>query len=107
MPIIGWVDTEDVIDEWADAPDGELLASYLDAAYEQCVEYLPPETDLDPETVPARWPKAQLMQARALYRAVAAGSGDQIGADGMTVTVFPMDWTVRNLLRPRRIGRVL
>lgn len=45
---------------------------------------------------------AQVLQARALYRSTMAGSGDQIGLDGQAVTVFPMDWTVKNLLRPKR-----
>lgn len=40
------------------------------------------------------------MQARALYRAGVAGSGENIGEDGFTVTVHPMDWTVKALLRP-------
>jgi hypothetical protein len=47
------------------------------------------------------------MQARAVYNSVKAGSGDQVGPDGLTVTVYPMDWNVKNLLRPRKVGRVL
>lgn len=57
--------------------------------------------------VPDRLVLAQVMQARALYRSALAGSGDGIGADGLSVTVFPMDWTVKNLLRPRHVGRVM
>lgn len=121
MAVIGWVSTTDLeaSGEWADAPeDPTMLASYLTAAYEQCRAYLPHRRDADGVLRPvepyetsepsyARCALAQLMQARALYRAALAGSGDQIGPDGLTVTVFPMDWTVKNLLRPKRVGRVL
>lgn len=119
MTRIGWVDPDGdaLTNDWADAPaDPDVLASYLLAAYDQCVEYLPHRT-CDGERVPvlpdlgsaaeARCRLAQIMQARAIYNSVVTGGGDQVGPDGMTVTVFPMDWTVRNLLRPRRVGRVL
>ena len=108
MATIGWVDPDEVGAFWADAPqDATVLASYLQAAYEQCVAYLPPELFPESGTIPQRWIQAQIMQARALHRSTVTGSGDQMGGDGYTVTVFPMDWTVKNLLRPKRIGRVL
>jgi len=118
MAIIGWVDTETVADDWADAPEDEaVLTSYLRAAHSQCVEYLPPVPqaftgELMPNydgsgQDPYRLRLAQILQARALWNSTHAGGGDQFGPDGLRVTVFPMDWTVRNLLRPRRIGRVL
>ena len=110
MTIVGWVDQETVQDYWADSVQLEdsALTSYLQASYEQCVEFLPPVAlKAYPETIPDRWKQAQIMQARALYRSAVAGSGDQVGMDGQGVTVFPMDWTVKNLLRPSRIGRVM
>ena len=107
----GWVDPEADLEDWADAPlDEATLARYLTAAHEQCLAFLPHDADEEPivpDTVPAGFVLAQIMQARALYRAVLSGSGDAIGPDGLSVTVFPMDWTVKNLLRPRRVGRVL
>lgn len=119
MTRIGWVNPEDeaLTTDWPDAPtDPDVLASYLNVAYHQCVEYLP-HRRCDGELVPvmpeqgsarqASCRLAQVMQARAIYNSVVAGAGDQVGPDGTTVTVFPMDWTVRNMLRPRRVGRVL
>lgn len=115
MAVIGWVNTETDLEDWADRPDDSTLTLYLNAAYEQCVDFLPhvrnTETGLDEPVIPAILPErfvlAQVMQARALYRSVLSGSDNAIGMDGMQVTVFPMDWTVKNLLRPRRVGRVL
>ena len=125
MALIGWVETTSDLEDWADAPvDEDVLARYMGAAHEQCVDFLPHITAsvTDPVTgevtdtfepvipapIPGRFVLAQIMQARALYRSMLAGSGDGIGADGLlSVTVFPMDWTVKNLLRPRTVGRVL
>lgn len=98
-----------------DEPDALAL---LTSALEQCQAYAPDvtaaagvsgaqitDTDTDGTVVeahaPESWRLAQALQARALYRSGIAGSGDQIGVDGLSVTVFPMDWTVKNLLRPR------
>jgi len=117
MALIGWVDpTTDLLQDWADAPENPAtLARYLRAAHVQCLDFLPHEIDpvagelgpTIPNPVPDTYVLAQIMQARALYRSMLAGSGDAIGADGLSVTVFPMDWTVKNLLRPRRVGRVM
>lgn len=109
MPVVGWVDTDEDLLKWPDgARDTEGIAPYLQAAHEQCLAFLPPvDVEPLPDPIPGRFVLAQLLQARALYRSAIAGSNDQIGPDGMSVTVFPMDWTVKNLLRPRRVGRVL
>ena len=76
------------------------LATLLTSARIQC-EAFAPALAAD-AVIPENYRLAQAMQARALYRSTTVGSGDQFGADGLTVTVFPMDWTVKNLLRPRR-----
>lgn len=114
VPVIGWVDT-DHLDEWRDAPSDEnTLTRYLGAAYGQCLDFLPHKRDeagelqpVVPDPVPDRLVLAQIMQARALYNGVITGPGDQQGDGPLGVTVFPMDWSVKNLLRPKQIGRVI
>ena len=115
--LIGWVDTENpsIREEWRDVPeDPDVRERYLRAAYEQCLAFLPQKRDVlgnlvpdVPITVPERFRLAQINQARALFNSVISGPNDSFGPEGQTVTVFPMDWTVKNLLRPKRIGRVL
>lgn len=91
---------------WRDAPlDDDTLAGLLSAAYEECVAYAP-ALPLDVAGLPivgARHRQAQVMQARATLRSFLAGGGnvDEIGGEGFTVTVFPLDRTVRQKLRPR------
>lgn len=98
---------------WADAAhlsDGTLQL-LLDSAHRDCFRYLDPLDGLDPLRVGADpAPSADLIascrlaevyQARARYNAVKAAGDNQVGQDGMTVTVFPLDWQVQQLLRPK------
>lgn len=79
----------------------------LNAARIQCETFAPSLPD--GAVVPENWVAAQVLQARALVRAGISDSNDQAGLMGEGVTLFPMDWTVKNLLRPRggrpRMGR--
>lgn len=80
--------------------DPDDLELPLLAALQQCSDFAPA---LAPDALaPVNWVAAQALQTRALVRAGVVGSGDQAGGYGETVTVFPMDWTVKNLLRPKR-----
>lgn len=81
--------------QWADRPEDDVAEFLLEAAHVACAAYLGAE----PEEVAANHKLAEMMQARALHRAGYVGSGNQAGGD-FPVTVFPMDWTVKNLLRP-------
>lgn len=87
---------------WAGAEDyGDQLAFPLYCAAVQCANFAP--TLAVGATVPDNWVAAQVLQARALVRAGIVGDGDRAGIDGgETVAVFPLDWTVKALLRPRK-----
>lgn len=99
----GWHSLDSARDEWRDAPlDDPALFAVLDSARDQCGAFAPLV-----DVVPARYRQAQLMQARALWNSGAVAQNDQLGGGDLTVTVFPMDWTVKNLLRPKRaIGAI-
>lgn len=98
----GWLSLEEARLEWPGMPERDALAfRILAAAKVACIRYL----ELDPLVAYTPGPgqiQAQLLQARAVWNATKAGPDDSIGADGMTVTVFPLDWTVKQLLRPKR-----
>lgn len=115
MTVIGWVDSGDIAERypWAQQVLPEDLEDALAASYEQCLAFVNGRDPLDardadgqPVGVPKRYELAQVKQARALIRADYAGDGGtQLGPDDMPVTVFPMDWTVKALLRPRKGAR--
>lgn len=98
-----WITEDDALvdDLWSDAPSGETFTTLVEAAQDQCAGYAPKlKTDA---AVPSRYKVALVMQARAMHRSFLAGGGDQIGPDGFTVTVWPMDRTVKALLRPPKL----
>jgi hypothetical protein len=99
--IDGWLTLEMARAQWADAPlDDVFLAQILDAAKLQCIAYAPALAA--GAVVPVNYLHAQLMQARALYQSVIANQQDNVGVDGFQVRVFPLDFTIRALLRPKR-----
>lgn len=99
--IDGWLTLELARAQWADAPlDDVFLHQLLDTAKEQCLAYAP-ALELG-AVVPARYIQAQLTQARALYQSTIANQADNVGIEGFTVRVFPLDFTIRAMLRPKK-----
>lgn len=103
-------DTDQLATLWPTALEemgADELGPLLTSARAQCQAFAPA---LDPDAnVPDEYLLAQVLQARALWRSMRANTSDGIGADGLTVAVYPMDWTVKSLLRPNtarpRVGR--
>lgn len=84
---------------WRDAPADELhLHELLTVAREQCLAFAPAREG----TPPASWRLAQLMHARNLWNADRTGPGGDAGIDGFGLTPHPLDWQIKQLLRPRR-----
>jgi hypothetical protein len=52
--------------------------------------------------VPVTYVQAQLLQARAIFQSVIANQQDSVGVEGFQVRVFPLDFTIRAMLRPKR-----
>ena len=97
-----WVTPLEVEELWPEAAELEwpVLDRLIKSSWEQCSVFAP---DLpEGQAVPESWKVAQVMQARSTYRASLTGSNNQVGDDGMVLTVFPLDWQVRQLLRPKR-----
>lgn len=100
---MSWLTVEDdrLPDLWPGSQDivPETVGILLEAARTACEKFAPALTE--PEDPPAHYVIAQAYQARAVARAALAGGQDQIGLDGLAVTVYPLDWTVKQLLRPK------
>jgi len=88
---------------WVDsrAVDDDVLYDLLQIAKHQVIEYAPALAE--GADVPSYYRMAQILQARNTYNSsiVDASSGD-IGADTFVIRPFPLDWQVKQLLRPRR-----
>lgn len=95
---------------WRDMPGNEAEASlYLDVAKLSCLAYAP--LTLDPETpegtdpaIPANYFLAIITQARNMANAGIApvASGGDFDGSSYGVTTYPLDWAVKQMLRPEQ-----
>jgi len=99
MPTVGWVDTEDVSEDWLDAPEGDALAELLETAFEVCSAYAPPRPA---GPVPQSWKDAQLLQAQHVYARRRSGNGETMGPDGYSTSTYVLVLEARQLIRPKR-----
>lgn len=85
--------------EWdgAPKPDG-TLHRLLEVARDQ-VEAYGPKLAAD-APVPERYRAAQLIQARNTWNASLTNGDAQVDAGGFVVNVRPLDWAVKQLIRP-------
>ena len=99
--LVGWVTLERARADWIDAESmtNRELAQFLAASHESCVAYAPVRPD---GLVPESWRVAQVYQARATYRALSENAQNQQGPEGYTIVTYPLDWTVQQMLRPKR-----
>lgn len=98
--LVGWVDPDEVVAEWADAPEDDAqLTSLLATAFEVCVPFAPLLVGGTP--VPERYKRAQILQAQHLWARSKAGNGEGYGADGYMVQTYPLVMEARSLLRPK------
>ena len=90
-------------DQWIDARNlnDPILYDLLTMSRDQVIHYAPALAD--GVAVPLHYRLAQIVQAKNVYNGslVDAGSGD-IGSDTFTIRPFPLDWQVKQMLRPRR-----
>lgn len=102
-----WHTLESARDQWADAPlDDESLSELLEVAKVAVLAYAPALPPTDPEDIPVSYRVAQLMQARNVWNSGQANPGGGDGFDnigyGLT-TKHPLDWQIKQLLRPRSV----
>lgn len=97
----GWHTLPSARSEWQDAPArDERLWPLLELAKQQVLAFAPALED--GQLPPLNYRHAQLLQARNLFNAgrVDPSTGDA-GGEGFSLTPFPLDWNVKQLLRPK------
>lgn len=110
-----WHTAESARDQWADAPgtpadDPDVLEELLDVAREQVEAYapnLPPAAEGGPVSIPITYRYAQLMQARNIWNAALVSPGGEMGEGDFAITPHPLDWTVKQMIRPKRATPVV
>lgn len=109
-PDSGWHTLDSVRDEWGDAehiPDPTLF-SILTVAREQCLTFAPlavvtpPVEPPPPVVVPENYRLAQRVQARNIWNAARVAPDGSTGQDDYVIRPFPLDWHVKQILRPKR-----
>lgn len=97
---MAWATKAQARAHWADAvaiPDA-TLDELLEAAFEQCVEYAPTNS----EPIPVSFMIANVYQAREIYAAAQRGEQDVIGFGDYAIRARPLTAAVKQLLRPQR-----
>jgi hypothetical protein len=104
----GWHSIGSAHAEWPDsrALDDHRLWVLLETAKLECLAYARPLPADPPALPPVNYREAQLLHARNRNAAgkIDPSNGDA-GGDGFSLSAFPIDWTVRQLLRPQRGGK--
>jgi hypothetical protein len=100
---IEWATLAITRSQWIDSRtiDDDVLYEILQVAKTQVLDYAPALAAA--AAVPTHYRMAQISQARNIYNGsiVDATNGD-IGSDTFTIRPFPLDWQIKQLLRPRR-----
>ena len=86
-----WVDAETISDD--------LLDMLLDVARDQVIVYAP--CLADPDVIPTRYAYGQLRQTQNLWNAGRVDGDGQVGDGGFVFRPHPLDWHVKQILRPR------
>lgn len=87
--------------QWDDAPeDDRELYELLHIAQHAVIEYAPVLAEDEP--VPLNYVKAQLMQARNVWNSTEVQPSGETGMESFVVRPFPLDWQIKQILRPKR-----
>jgi hypothetical protein len=94
-----WHTIESLRERWPDAPyEDEYAEELLLVARVQVMAY-GPELE-DPEVPTDSYRMAQFLQARNIWSGAVKNDDGGIGPDGFSVAPKPLDWHVKQLLRP-------
>jgi hypothetical protein len=100
----GWHTIDTARDEWTIGEatvDDRRLWQLLELAREQVVAFAPALADDAP--IPSSYRAGQLMQAQNLYNAGAVDPATgSTGDDQFALRPYPLDWMVKQVLRPAR-----
>jgi hypothetical protein len=96
-----WHDAESARDQWSDAPlDDDTLDDLLEVARVAVLAYAP--VMAEGAEIPVSYAAAQLMQARNVWNSSKVSTSGEFGGGDYVLRPHPLDWQVKQLIRPRR-----
>jgi len=103
---VGWLTIASLRDGWRDAPMSDEDCFELLEVSKAAVVAFAPALVADVVTgktlVPANYRKGQRMQARNVWNAAKVDpSNGGLGDDTFVIRPFPLDWSVKQVLRPK------
>lgn len=119
-----WHTVASARNQWPDAPydeDGSdtTLTELLNIAKGDVLAFEPVSTEpeyvivddiivpADEATVPDNYRMAQLLQAKNIWNSSRAGASGDFDDGSYGISSFPLDWKVRQLIRPKRAVPVI
>jgi len=103
---VAWHTATTIAADWPDAEDvpAALLNDLLNVARAAVEEFAPvlPAEMVEDGLCPASYRLAHFMQTRNLWNAVEVTPGGDFGDDTYSMRPVPLDWIVKQLLRPKR-----
>ncbi len=99
-----WHNLDSIREDWADADniaDGTLF-DLLEVARKDVTAYGPSLGEPEPAVIPTNYLVAQRMQTRNIWNANKVSPDGGIGEGDFIIRPFPLDWQIKQLLRPRR-----
>lgn len=102
MAFDGWISLSQAAAWWSDAPseNPSYLYMLLYAAKRAILGWakeLPEGTPPPPHYI-----DGQLLQAQAIYTLGQSNPQESVGFEQLSVRVYPLDWNIKQLVRPRR-----
>lgn len=102
----GWQTLDSARNEWTDAPYNDVqLFELLDIAAGQVLVYAP--ALVVGARIPTAYATAQLMQARNIWNASKVNPSGDMGDGSFVITPKPLDWMIKQILRPKRAVPVM
>lgn len=101
----GWYTLYEMREDWEQSPTADYKAAeLLTLAREQCLEYAPlPES----AGIPEAHRQAQLMQARNIWNSARVDPANAgIEGENFIIQPYPLDWMIKQILRPKRGGLI-
>lgn len=101
MAFNGWMDLDTARAWWSDAPADDAMLYMILRNARTAIEAWAPKLPADSPAPPAHYTQGQLLQAQAIATLGQTNPQEEVGFEQMSTRVYPLDWNIKQLVRPR------